>query len=118
MIYLVTQNQNLFESDNYKIIGVDESLSLLSTYNILQADSETSGRDPHICKLLLFQLGSIDKEVQVVIDCTTIDIRKYKDILESKGLIFQNAKFDLQFLYNYGIIPLKIYDTMIVEQLL
>ena len=118
MIYLVTGNLELFENKSYKVIGVDESLSLLSSYDILQADSETSGRDPHICKLLLFQLGSPDKEIQIVIDCTTIDIRKYKDILESKGLIFQNAKFDLQFLYNYGIIPLKIYDTMIVEQLL
>ena len=75
-------------------------------------------RDPHICKLLCFQLGSIDKSWQIVIDCSTIDIRLYKDILESKYLIFQNGKFDLQFLYNYSIIPRKIYDTMIVEQLL
>lgn len=118
MIYLVTLNQDLFECDEYKIIGVDESLSLLSKYKILQADSETSGKDPHICTLLLFQLGSPNKELQVVIDCTTIDIRRYKDLLESTYLIFQNGKFDLQFLYNYSIIPRKIYDTMIVEQLL
>lgn len=118
MIYLVTNQGELFESSNYKIIGVDESLSLLSKCNILQADSETSGRDPHICKLLCFQLGNIDKSWQIVIDCNTIDIKLYKKILESKYLIFQNAKFDLQFLYNYNIIPRKIYDTMIVEQLL
>lgn len=118
MIYLVTLNQELFEHEEYKVIGVNESLSLLSTQNMLQADSETSGKDPHICKLLCFQLGNIDKSWQIVIDCTTIDIRLYKDILESKYLIFQNGKFDLQFLYNYNIIPRKIYDTMIVEQLL
>lgn len=118
MIYLVTNNQELFESENYKIIGVEESLSLLSKYSILQADSETSGKDPHICNLLLFQLGSPDKEIQIVIDCTTIDIIQYKNILESKCLIFQNGKFDLQFLYNFKIIPRRIYDTMIVEQLL
>ena len=118
MIYLVTLNQELFEHEEYKVIGVNESLSLLSTQNMLQADSETSGRDPHICKLLCFQLGNINKSWQIVIDCTTIDIRLYKDILESKYLIFQNGKFDLQFLYNYNIIPRKIYDTMIVEQLL
>lgn len=118
MIYLVTLNQELFEHDEYKVIGINESLSLLSTQNMLQADSETSGRDPHICKLLCFQLGNINKSWQIVIDCTTIDIRLYKDILESKYLIFQNGKFDLQFLYNYNIIPRKIYDTMIVEQLL
>ena len=118
MIYLVTKNQELFENDIYKVIGVDESLSLLNKENILQADSETSGKDPHICKLLCFQLGSIDKKWQIVIDCVTIDIKLYKNILESKYLILQNAKFDLQFLYNYSIIPRKIYDTMIVEQFL
>ena len=44
MIYLVTKHQEIFENRPYKIIGVDESLSLLSPQKILQADSETSGR--------------------------------------------------------------------------
>lgn len=44
MIYLVTLDQELFEYNEYKVIGVNESLSLLSTQNMLQADSETSGR--------------------------------------------------------------------------
>lgn len=118
MIYLVTTNRELFENEIYKIIGVDESLSLLCSESILQADSETLGLDCHLGKLLTFQLGSSNKEWQIVIDCTTIDIRLYKEILESKYLVFQNAKFDLQWLYNYNIIPRKIYDTMIVEQLL
>lgn len=118
MIYLVTTNRELFENEIYKIIGVDESLLLLNKEKILQADSETLGLDCHLGKLLTFQLGSSNKEWQIVIDCTTIDIRLYKEILESKYLVFQNAKFDLQWLYNYNIIPRKIYDTMIVEQLL
>ena len=79
MIYLVTLNQELFDNDAYKIISVDESLHLLSKYNMFQADSETDGRDAHINKLLLFQLGSIDKDFQIVIDCTTIDIKIYKN---------------------------------------
>ena len=78
MIYLVTRSQELFTNDAYKIIGVDESLSLLSKCSILQADSETTGKDPHICKLLCFQLGSIDKSWQIIIDCLTIDIKLYK----------------------------------------
>ena len=118
MIYLVTGQPNLFEDPEYKVISIEESLQLLEDCKVLQADSETNGRDPHLCDLLCFQLGNRDKDFQIVIDCTTISILKYKDILESKYLIFQNAKFDLQFLYNYGIIPRKIYDTMIVEQLL
>ena len=44
MIYLVTASKELFNNDEYKIIGIDESLSLLSSQKILQADSETSGR--------------------------------------------------------------------------
>lgn len=92
MIYLVTTNRELFENEIYKIIGVDESLLLLNKEKILQADSETLGLDCHLGKLLTFQLGSRNKEWQIVIDCTTIDIRLYKEILESKHLVFQNAK--------------------------
>ena len=91
MIYLVTANRELFNNDEYKIIGVDESLSLLSSQKILQADSETGGRDPHICKLLCFQLGSIDKSWQVVIDCSTIDIKLYKDRMCEKCRIVYNS---------------------------
>lgn len=118
MIYLVTGQPNLFEDPDYKVISIEESLQLLDSCKVLQADSETTGRDAHLCDLLCFQLGSREKDFQIVIDCTTVSILKYKDILESKYLIFQNGKFDLQFLYNYKIIPRKIYDTMIVEQLL
>lgn len=78
----------------------------------------TKLRDPHLCNLLCIQFGNDKADARIVVDTSTIDVRLYKDILESKLCILQNAKFDLQFLYNYGIIPRKIYDTMIVEQLL
>lgn len=118
MIYLVTASAELFENEIYKTIGVKESLSILNEWKMVQFDTETLGKDPHVGSLLLVQFGSIDKKTQIVIDCTTINILLYKDILETKYLIGQNLKFDLQWLYNYSIIPLKIYDTMIVEQLL
>lgn len=118
MIYFVTLNQELFEPDIYKIITVEESLALLEKVDILQADSETTGTNAHIDKLLSFQLGNDALDFQMVIDCSTIDIQRYKNILENKGLIFQNGKFDLQFLYEKNIIPRRVYDTMIVEQLL
>ena len=118
MIYLVTATAELFENEIYKTIGVNESLSILNEWKMVQFDTETESKDPHVGSLLLVQFGSIDKKTQIVIDCTTINILLYKDILETKYLIGQNLKFDLQWLYNYSIIPLKIYDTMIVEQLL
>ena len=118
MIYLVTVNQQLFENDVYKIISVDESLAIMKDWKMIQFDTETLGKDPHVGSLLLAQFGSIDKSIQIVVDCTTISILKYKEVLESNYLIGQNLKFDLQWLYNYEIIPLKVYDTMIVEQVL
>lgn len=118
MIYLVTKNRELFNSDLYKIITVEYSLYLMKHWKVIQCDSETDGRDAHINKLLCFQFGNDDADSRIVVDTLTIPIIKYKLILESKLLIFQNAKFDLQFLYNYGIKPLRIYDTMIVEQFL
>ena len=118
MIYLVTGQSQLFESKDYQIISVEESLSMISDWSVIQYDCESTGRDPHICKLLSAQFGNKKADAQIVVDCDTIDICKYKDLLESKYLIGQNLKFDLQFLYNYGIVPRKVYDTMVVEQLL
>lgn len=91
---------------------------MINTWNVIQFDTETSGKDPHLCELLCAQFGNRAANTQIVVDCSCIDIKYYKEILETKQLILQNAKFDLQFLYNYNIIPRKIYDTMIVEQLL
>ena len=118
MIYLVTGQQTLFNNPAYKTISVEESLQLMNDCKILQYDSETTGRDARICDILCIQFGSKEKDFQIVVDCTTIDITIYKDVLENTLLIGQNLKFDLQFLYNYGIVPRKVYDTMIVEQLL
>ena len=71
-----------------------------------------------MCDLLCAQFGNDAADARIVVDCTTVDIKLYKEALETKWVVGQNLKFDLQFLYNYGIIPRKVYDTMIVEQLL
>lgn len=118
MIYLVTREQKLFENPEYKTITIEESLQLMKDCKILQYDSETTGRNARLCSILCIQFGNKEKDFQIVIDCTTIDITIYKDILKNTLLVGQNLKFDLQFLYNHGIVPLFVYDTMIVEQLL
>ena len=116
MIYLVSNDSNLVT--RYQRISVEESLQMLEKQNELQYDSETNGRDAHLCELLCVQFGYGHGQIQIVVDCTTVDVTLYKDILESKLLIGHNLKFDLQFLYNYKIIPKHIWDTMIIEQLL
>lgn len=64
------------------------------------------------------QFGDLIGETQVVVDTATVSPILYKDIFESRFIIGQNLKFDLQFLFNYGIVPRNVYDTMIVEQVL
>ena len=118
MIYLVTGQLNLFESDAYKTITVEQSLEMMKDWKAVQYDSETDGRDAHINNILCIQFGNDTADAQIVVDTSSISILYYKEILESKTVIGQNLKFDLAFLYNYNIKPRKIYDTMIVEQLL
>ena len=118
MIYLVSQQQELFGWEGFKTLSVEESLQMMQSWNLIQLDTETTGRDAHLCDFLCVQFGNDKADARIVVDTTTIDIKKYKDILESKLCIGHNLKFDLQFFYNYNIIPRKVYDTMIVEQLL
>lgn len=118
MIYLVSAQQKLFESTEYKQLSIEDSLDMINSWGVIQYDSETSGRDCHLCDLLCAQFGNDAADARIVVDCTTVDIKLYKEALETKWVVGQNLKFDLQFLYNYGIIPRKVYDTMIVEQLL
>lgn len=117
MIYLVTLNQELFEHDEYKIIGIDESLSLLAPLEVVGLDTETSGLDVYTDKLLSVQLG--DYNNQIVIDCSTVDIKLYKEYLESNRLFLGwNLKFDLKWLYKYSIVPKKVYDGFLAEKLM
>ena len=116
MIYLVTKQTTLFESEIYKVISVEESLRLLNPLTIVGLDTETQGFSPFLKKLLLLQLGN--KDFQVVIDCTTVDVTLYKEYLESDRLfIGWNLKFDVKFLFYHGIVPTKLYDGFIAEKM-
>ena len=118
MVYFVTLQKQLFDDPDYVCITTEESLEMMHGWGVIQVDTETSGRDPHLCRLLCIQFGNDKADARIVVDCTTVNVCLYKELLESRMLVFQNGKFDLQFLYNHHIIPMKVYDTMIVEQLL
>lgn len=119
MIYYVTGQRELFEypGAKYKCITVEESFEVLNPLSIVGLDTETTGTEIWTGRLLLLQLGN--KENQVVIDCTTIDINQYKDYLESNRLfIIHNAKFDLRWLYKEHIVVRNVYDTYLGEKIL
>lgn len=104
-------------SPNYKVVTIEESLRILEPMKIVGVDTETSGLRVYQDKLLLLQLGN--KENQVVIDCTTVDIIEYKAFLESKRLfLFWNAIFDLQWTLHHHILVYNIYDGMLAEKLM
>lgn len=117
MIYLVTANQELFDNEVYQIIGVPESLELLEPLKVVGLDTETEGLDPYTKRLKTVQLGC--REFQIVIDCMTIDIKLYRNYLESHRLfIGWNLKFDLKFLYHQRIVPRRVYDGYLAEKLM
>lgn len=120
MIYLVSHNKSLFQTDKYIEATMKQAMSVLLPLKLCQLDSETKGLDCHTKALLTIQLGN--KDNQVVIDWTTLTPREkqiVKNYLESDRLFLGwNLMFDLTFLYVQGIYPKHIWDGMIVEQLL
>ena len=118
MIYFVSNQTEMYQFDEFTSITPKESLDIIKLWKCIQFDTETLGRDQHIGKLLLMQFGNEDRSIQIVVDSSMVDPLIYKELLETKLIIGQNLKFDLQWLYNYGIVPLNVYDTMVVEQLL
>lgn len=90
--------------------------------SVIAIDTETTGLDPHISKIRLIQLATEEKPV-LVIDCATFlpeGLPILRELLSTKAVkVFQNAKFDLQFLLALGIPPpVALFDTMLAAQLL
>jgi DNA polymerase I-like protein with 3'-5' exonuclease and polymerase domains len=112
MIYLVTKQD--ISLPDVTLCSVQDSLDYLNKLDSIGVDTETSGFDPYTCKFYTLQLG--DRDVQYVVDLSTIDIQEYKNLLETKELIGHNFKFDLRFLYHQRIVPTKVYDTFLGEK--
>jgi DNA polymerase-1 len=112
MIYFIG-NKELVENEFYEFSTIDKCIDYFKDKESIEVDTETTGFDPHTCKIICIQLG--DKENQFVIDVNAVSILLLKELLESKLILFQNAKFDLRFLYSNDIYPTKIYDTFLAE---
>lgn len=115
MIYFIGESR-LVNSENFQQSTIEDCLIYFKNKLSIAVDTETEGMDCHSKRIISLQLGNTDN--QWVIDCRVIDILRFKDLLESKLLLFHNAKFDLKFLKRYNINPEKIWDTMLAEGVL
>lgn len=120
MIYLVTNQKQLFDNLESKIsfAEVTDVYKYFQNHKEIGVDTETTGFDPYTKDLLSLQLGDLHN--QFVIDCTTVDVLHFKELLENPNItyIFQNAKFDLRFFYHKRIVIPKIFDTFLAESVL
>ena len=116
MIHLVNDS---LQRDNFEHCDMSEVVSYCKGKELLSVDTETTGLDYTIDKVILFQIG--DEDRQFLIETRGHDIQELKEILESKNIIkiFHNAKFDLNFIKSsFNIHCENVYDTMLVEKIL
>ena len=117
MIYLISKQKNLFETDLYKEISFKDAKEYLWELKRQQFDTETMGLDVYTKPLLCYQLGH--KKNQFVFDQASYPITLFKDMFESdREFIGHNIGFDLKYLYYYDIWPQHVVDTMLREQLI
>lgn len=118
MIYLVSKEKSLFQSDQYKECSPETAIEMLKKEKILGADTETTGLNPVSKKILTIQLGTFD--YQVVWDCTSYPLIMLKDLLENPNILFIwcNYSFDSMFLLKEGIVQTNFFDLMIGERVL
>lgn len=97
---------------------LEEVIDFLDKTKIIELDTETTGFDPHINKIICIQFGN--PEHQYLIEWLEDTPNLIKPFLEnsSKLFVLQNAKFDLQFLYKHNIVLSNVYDTFLAESIL
>lgn len=115
MIYLISNEIELFKNEEYEICTLDFCKEYISKLDVIEVDTETRGFDPYTDDLVCFQLGN--SENQFVIPFSTYYLNQFKDILEDKNklFLFANAKFDLKFFIHNKVNIKNIYDVFLAE---
>ena len=90
MIYLVSDRIDVSSMNDVQKLSVEDSISLISSWPVVQFDTETTGLDPHVCSLASMQFGYHDfqtgKNTQIVVDCGSIDPLLYRRTIEASHL--------------------------------
>lgn len=95
-----------------------EVLTFLSKTEEIECDTETWGFDCHSVDILCIQFGNKDNQYLIEWSDSLIELLSPFFRSPEKTFLFQNAKFDLQFLYKKGIWVYNIYDTLLVETII
>ena len=106
MIYTLGIDTNDFEHKE-----VYEIQNYFRNKSLVQLDTETDGFDKFNNNLTCFQLGDFHNQYVITPDY----LHYFQEMLETKTLLMHNAKFDLGFLYKYGIFPNSVFDTFLAE---
>lgn len=103
--------------DNHQVeeCELSEVIDFLEKTSEIECDTETWGFDPHTKEILCIQFGNTSNQYLIEWDDSLVEVLNPYFTDNNKLFIFQNAKFDLQFLYKKGIVPKNIYDTLLVE---
>lgn len=121
MVYLATNELQLYDITGIELISIEDAVTALSTLEEINLDTETEGLDFNTKRLLLLQLGN--DEHQYLFDIASFKFRIPKLLVDflnaSKSLfVMQNAKFDLKFMMKQDVLITKVYDTMLAEIIL
>lgn len=94
--------------------GIERVKRKLSGERYLFLDTETVNDS-----IRLVQLGNA-QEIFIIdlFDLKREGVEFLRDLLANKGIVGHNLKYDLKYLYRYGIEPYAVFDTMIASQLL
>ena len=116
-IYFVGNNLSL--CSDIQCCSIEDVVAYCEQQQVLGLDTETNGVDFNTDKVIMFQIGTKDK--QFVIDTRYVGVEPLRGVLESKTIvkILQNAKFDYKFiLSSFNIRLNNVYDTMLAECLI
>lgn len=115
MIKLITNQLLLF--NDISLGTTEECLDWCKNQQEIEVDTETI-KSYLEGGLFTLQLGN--KDTQFVIDCTTIDVRLFKHVLEdpNKVKLFWNAKYDMKYFLYFGIHVTNVYDGFLAECIL
>lgn len=120
-IKVVTNRPEYFEAFGWTSFAPmwDALQSLDSFQEELEVDTETTGLRSYLQeKLLSVQLAN-DGDIFIFdVEGLGDNLTPLKRLIEGKTCFFHNAAFDMPYLFHYGIVPKRVIDTQVVENVL